>query len=187
MATPARKIKSAARIKTAAVAVPRTREEAEALLGAIGLAQREVVRIEADMNDRLSAIKAAAEQAAAPYNDDIEASFKALHAWAEAHRDTLCERGKTVRLATGEISWRQRPPSVRITGLEKVLETLRRLGLERFLRQKIEVDKEHVLRDPAAVAGVRGIAVVTGVEDFVARPYESEIERAEPVLRQEAA
>lgn len=180
--------KSTKRIKTAAVVyTARTREDAEALLADIGRAQREVARIEADMNDRLSAIKAAAEQEAAPYNDQIEAKFAAVHAWAEAHRDTLCARGKTARLATGELSWRQRPPSVRITGADKVIEALARLGLQRFLRQKVEVNKEAVLDEPAAVAGVRGITVVTGVEDFVAKPYESEIERAEPVLRREAA
>jgi phage host-nuclease inhibitor protein Gam len=179
---------STKRIKIAAVAyTARTREDAEALLGDIGRAQREVARIEADMNDQLAAIKARAEQEAAPYNDQIEAKFAAVHAWAEANRDTLCQRGKTARLATGELSWRQRPPSVCITGADKVVEALQRLGLTQFLRQKTEVNKEAVLDEPAAVAGVRGITVVTGVEDFVAKPYESEIERAEPVLRKVAA
>lgn len=177
-----------ARIKTPAIAAPRTREEAEALLAAIGRAQREVTRIEANLNDAISSMRAQAEAEAAPHNAEIEASFRALHAWAEAHRDELCPRGtKTARLATGEICWRQRPPSVRVTGAERVIEALRRLGLARFVRTKEEVDKEAILAEPEAVRGVKGLTVVTGVEDFVARPYETEIERAEPVLRQEVA
>lgn len=176
------------RIKTPAIAAPRTREEAEALLAAIGRSQREVTRIEADLNDQITALKAEAEQSAALYNAEIEGCFRALHAWAEAHRDELCPRGtKTARLATGEICWRQRPPSVRVTGAERVIEALRRLGLGRFIRTKEEVDKEAILSEPEAVRGVKGLSVITGVEDFVAKPYETEIERAEPVLRQEAA
>jgi phage host-nuclease inhibitor protein Gam len=177
---------AAVRIKAPSVAVPRTREEAEALLQEIGKAQRAVTRIEADLNDRLTKLKASAEQDASPYNDQIEASFKALHGWAEANRDELCGKGKTVKLATGEIMWRQRPPSVRITGAEKVIDTLKRLGLGRFLRQKEEIDKEAILGEVDAMKGVKGVTIVTGVEDFVAKPFETEIERAEPVLRTES-
>jgi phage host-nuclease inhibitor protein Gam len=180
--------KTTSRIKTAAIPAPRTREEAEALLAAIGRAQREVVRIEANLNDAVESMRAQAAAEAAPHNEQIEQSFAALHAWAEAHRDELCPRGtKTARLASGELSWRQRPPSVRVTGAERVIEALRRLGLSRLIRTREEVDKEAILAEPEAVRGVRGITVVTGVEDFVAKPYETEIERAEPVLRQEAA
>lgn len=175
------------RIKTPAVAVPRTREQAEALLEQIGIAQRQVARIEADMNDRLTLIKTACEQDAAPHNAEIKANFQALHAWAEAHRDELCPKGKTARLASGELSWRQRPPSVRVTGKDKVIDALQRLGLARFLRRKTDIDKDAILADPKAAQGVRGLTVITGVEDFVAKPYESEIERAEPVARKAAA
>ncbi len=169
------------RIKTAAVSVPRTREEAEALLGAIGRAQREVTRIEADLNDRVSTLKAEAGALATPFNEAIEADFKALHAYAEAHREELCpSRIKTAKLATGELTWRIRPPSVRITGGDKVIDALLRLGLGRFIRTKNEVNKDAILEEPDAVKSVKGISVTTGVEDFVAKPYETEIERAEP-------
>lgn len=176
--------KKSTRIKAPAVAAPRTREQAEALLEQIGIAQRKVARIEADMNDALTTIKTASEQAAAPHNAEIEGNCKALHAWAEAHRDELCAKGKTARLASGELSWRQRPPSVRITGTDKVIDALKKLDLTRFLREKIAVDKDAILAEPQAVEHVKGVSITRGVEDFVAKPYESEIERAEPVLRQ---
>ena len=82
---------------------------------------------------------------------------------------------KTANLITGEVQWRQRPPSVRVTGAESVIETLRRLGLSQFVRTKEEVNKEAILNEPEGVKGVAGITVVKGVEDFVITPFEQEV------------
>ena len=60
------------------------------------------------------------------------------------------------------------------TGVEAVLDQLRRLGLKRFIRQKEEVNKEAVLADPAAVAQVTGLTINRG-EDFVISPFETEL------------
>lgn len=164
-----------------------TREDAEQLLHDIGGAQRRVIEIEQVMNDELSAIKKKYEQHAQPHNEDITVKFRQLHGWAESNRDRLLDgKLKTCRLATGEISWRLRPPSVRITQAETVIETLKRLGLSELVRMKEEVAKDLILADPDRVEGVKGISVVSGVEDFVAKPFSSEIERAEPVLRKAA-
>ena len=59
--------------------------------------------------------------------------------------------------------------------MDKVLENLRRLGLARFIREKEEPNKEAMLADPAAVAGIAGISIVTGVEDFIVEPFEVEV------------
>ncbi len=164
-----------------AVPVPSTREGAEELLGTIGRLQREIARIEARMNDKLADIKTEHEQLAAGLNEEIDAKFKALHAWAETHRDELLTgNGKTAHLATGDLSWRTTPPSVHITNLKVVLQALRRFDLGRFIRSKEEVDKEAILAEPQAVRLVKGISV-TQREEFVAKPFESEIERVEPV------
>lgn len=60
---------------------------------------------------------------------------------------------------TGEVQWRNRPPSVAIRGADSVIETLLRLGLERFIRRKEEINKEAILNEPSAVSGVAGITV----------------------------
>jgi phage host-nuclease inhibitor protein Gam len=57
-----------------------------------------------------------------------------------------------------------------------VLETLERMGLQRFIRTKQEPNKEAMLNEPDAVRGIAGISVVTGVEDFVITPFEAEVE-----------
>lgn len=168
------------RIKTETLPVPATQAEAEQLLQDIGDLQREVGRLEADMNDQLSRVKQGYEDQAKPLNQQIEAKFAALHAWAEAHRgELLAKGGKTAKLATGEVSWRTTPPSVSLRQPGVVIETLKRLGLGRFVRAKEEVNKEAILSEPDAVKGVAGITIGQK-EEFVAKPFSSEIERAEP-------
>jgi phage host-nuclease inhibitor protein Gam len=152
--------------------------EAEALLSTIGKRQREVAAIEIAMNAQLAAVKEACEEKARPVNELIETAFTALQCWAEAHRsELLVGNAKTAKLATGEISWRMTPPSVRLSGVDAVLEALKQLGLGRFVRTKDEVDKSAILGDPDAVKGVKGIAI-SQREEFVAKPFESEIEKA---------
>jgi phage host-nuclease inhibitor protein Gam len=178
--------KKVTRIKAVAAPAAQSREDAESLLAEIGHAQRRVTEIEAVMNDRLSAIKAEFEQQAAPFNDAIKAKFASLQVWAEANRDELLTgRSKTARLTTGELSWRTTPPSVRIAGAEVVMENLKRLGLGDLIRTKEEINKEAILAEPERVEGVKGITI-SQREEFVAKPFESQIERAEPVMKKAA-
>ncbi|WP_035603566.1 host-nuclease inhibitor Gam family protein, partial [Edwardsiella tarda] len=97
-----------------------------------------------------------------------------VQGWCEANRDELTCNGKvkTANLVTGDIQWRIRPPSVSVRGPDSVMETLLRLGLSRFIRTKQEINKEAILNEPLAVAGVAGITVKTGVEDFSIIPFE---------------
>ena len=99
-----------------------------------------------------------------------------MQIWFEANRDALTSGGKvkSAALTTGEIGWRMRPPSARITGQDAVLDVLRRLGFGRFIRQKEEVNKEAILNEPEAVAHVPGIAISQG-EDFFITPFEAEL------------
>ena len=113
------------RMKTVAHPTPQSRDEAEQLLKEIGQLQREVTRVEASMNDELSNVKHRYEAQAAPMNDELTAKFKALHAWAEVHRDDLLTgRSKTVKLATGELNWRVTPPKVSLRGQDTVVAAL---------------------------------------------------------------
>lgn len=166
------------RIKTKAVAVnvPQSREMAAIAIANIGALSRQLVRTESLMNDELASIKKGWEEAAEPLRAQIAALNQGVQTWAEANRDTLTQNGKvkTCALTTGEIAWRMRPPSVRITGAEAVLDTLRRLGLKRFIREKEEVNKDAILNEPEAVAHVPGIGISQG-EDFVVVPFEAEL------------
>lgn len=159
--------------------VPQNREQVSLYIREIGERQRELQRIATDMNDELAAVKERWEAVAQPHAQRIEALTAGTQIWCEANRESLTQGGKTktATFPAGEISWRLRPPSVRITGQEAVLDFLRRIGLKRFIRTKDEVNKEAILNEPEAVAQVPGIAITQG-EDFVVTPFEAELSEA---------
>ena len=160
-----------------------TQEEAEEVLAELGRLQRAVTGIELKMNERLATVKADYEKDAQPLNEEIEHQTSLLHDWAEQNRDLLLREGsKTARLATGELSWRVTPPAVKFRSAETVVENLKRLGLERFVRTREEPNKEAILAEPESVKGVAGITITQG-ELFIAKPFESEIERVVPVRK----
>ena len=169
--------RTATRLKTKAQAyVPQTRDEAAADIRKIGDLQRQLTRATTEMNDAIAHIT----QSFQPRLDAISEQLKTLQdgvqGYCEAHRLELTDGGKvkTANLITGEVQWRQRPPSVSVRGAETVIEMLKRLGLDRFVRTKEEINKEAILNEPDQVRGVAGINVITGVEDFVITPFEQE-------------
>ncbi|MBN6378273.1 host-nuclease inhibitor Gam family protein [Escherichia coli] len=171
MAKPAKRIKSAA-----AAYVPQNRDAVITDIKRIGDLQREASRLETEMNDAIAEITEKFAARIAPIKTDIETLSKGVQGWCEANRDELtnCGKVKTANLVTGDVSWRQRPPSVSIRGVDAVMETLERLGLQRFIRTKQEINKEAILLEPKAVAGVAGITVKSGIEDFSIIPFEQE-------------
>lgn len=164
--------------KTAQVYACNSREEAQSAIKQIGDLQREHTRITTELNDRIAALT----ESQAPRLDDLRQRVDTLQAgvqtWCEANREQLCGKGKTANLITGEVAWRIRPPSVRVTGEESVIDLLKRMTLGRFVRTKEAVNKEAILNEPDAVSGVPGIKVVSGIEDFVIVPFEVETEAA---------
>lgn len=163
------------RVKANAMAVPQSRDQAAAAIGRMGELQRQRSRIEAEMGDRIAVIRARYEEQAQPLALEIEEIQRAVTAWAEAHREELLPRGtKTVQLPTGEIAWRTTPPRCAVRNPELVVETLERLGLERFVRVKKEPNKEAMLAEPEALRGVSGVAI-TQREEIVISPYQPEL------------
>lgn len=163
------------RIKAAAaVYVPQSRENVIADIRKIGDLQRDAIRLETEMNDRIGAITQECAPRIEGLKKELETLSNGVQAWCEANRDDLTNKGKTktANLITGDVCWRTRPPSVTIRGVESVLETLKRLKLTRFIRTKEEVNKDAILNERNAVAGVAGISVKSGVEDFAIIPFE---------------
>ena len=164
--------------KTAQVYACNSREQAQTAIKQLGDLQREHARITTELNDAIARIT----EAEAPRLDALRQRMDTLQAgvqtWCEANREQLCGKGKTANLITGEVAWRIRPPSVRVTGEESVIDLLKRMALARFVRTRELVNKEAILNEPEAIAGVPGIKVVSGVEDFVITPFEVETEGA---------
>lgn len=175
MATKKTRIKQAA----SAVFVPQSRTAVADAIREMGTLQRELARIASDMNDELSSIKEDYEADAEPFRTRIEALQQGVQIWCEASRDVLTQGGKTKTaiFTSGEVCWRNRPPSVRVIGQEAVLDFLRKFGLARFIREKFEVNKEAILNEPEVMANVPGISISQG-EDFVVTPFEAELAEA---------
>ncbi|MDX9862179.1 MAG: host-nuclease inhibitor Gam family protein [Rhodospirillales bacterium] len=167
------------RTKTKALTIPapQSRDECSAAIARLGTLQRERQRIEADMNDRLAEIKDACEGRAKPIGDEIGALARAIQAFCEANRASLAgEKVKYHRFAAGAINWRRRPPKVTVRGAATVIAALRRLGLDRFIRVKEEVNKEAMLAEPEVASGVAGVSIGSEGEDFVITPNETELD-----------
>ena len=165
--------------KSKTVAAPyvcQSREEAMSAIKSLGDAQRELTRIETWINDEVAALTAQHQGTITALKARIASLTEGIHWWCEANRAALCAQGgKTANLVTGEVAWRQRPPSVTVRAVEKTIALLKALKLDRFVRTKEEVNKEAILADPKALAGVAGITVVQGVEDFSVTPFEVEV------------
>lgn len=166
------------RIKNKAVGpVPQNREEARDYMRRIGHHQNERKRIEATMNEQIQKIRDKYQELAAPHAEQITELSTGLHVWAEANRAELTNNGKrkSADLGAGEVQWRNTPPKVLLRNISGVIESLKSLGLDRFVRTKDEVNKDAILADPGAVEGIAGISITQG-EDFVIKPHESELE-----------
>lgn len=156
--------------------VPQTIDDCAADIRRIGDLQRQLTVAQAEMNDAIAEITERYQ----PVLNSIKQMMTPLQAgvqvWCEANRHDLTRGGKvkTANFTTGEVAWRQRPPSVSVRGADVVISALAELGLIRFIRTKQEVNKDAILAEPDAVRGVAGINVITGVEDFVIVPFEVE-------------
>lgn len=166
------RLKSTAKAWTA-----QSETEAAATIREIGDVSRELTRLSTNMNDEIAAITQKYQELIKPKQERLKEMQSGVQTWCESHRDKLTNSGKvkSYGFITGIVMWRQRPPSCAVRGADSVIETLKRLGLDKFVRTKEEVNKEAILNEPWGIAGVAGISVVTGVEDFVIEPFEQEV------------
>lgn len=165
------------RLKTPAVEAPQSRDDVARMIREIGDLQRDFARVQATMNDAIAEATNLAQPQLSGLTARIEALQTGVQTWCEAHRDELTRNGKvkSANLVTGEVQWRQRPPSVRVRALDAVLAEIHARGLAAsYIRAREELNKEAVLAAPDEVAGIPGLSIQTGVEDFVITPFEIE-------------
>ena len=178
--TAAKPIRKTSRVKVFAadVPVPQNEDGLNFCVSRIGTRQRERVRIETEMNDALAAVKAKYEALAAPHKEELAALTEGVRIYCEANRAALTKDGKRKykRLAAGEVSWRARPPKVTIRRVAKAIEALEQFGLFRFLRKSTTIDKAAILKEPKAVAHIQMIKIGSSGEDFIIKPFETELE-----------
>ncbi|EAO5523857.1 host-nuclease inhibitor protein Gam [Salmonella enterica] len=171
--------KSKSRLKAAANSyTPQSREQVSVDIKKIGDIQRELTRIETDANDQIAVIMNQNTPKIEALRAELDVLQKGVQTWCEANRSSITKgSSKTANLITGEVAWRTKPDSVSIKGVELVLEALKKLKLDRFIRRKEEVNKDAILADKKAVENIKGISIVSGKEVFSITPFEQEIEK----------
>ncbi|EDW6064299.1 host-nuclease inhibitor protein Gam [Salmonella enterica subsp. enterica serovar Oslo] len=172
--------KKVSRLKAAAASyTPQSREQVSVDIKKIGDIQRELTRIEADANDQIAVIMNQNTPKIEALRAELDVLQKGVQTWCEANRAEITKDGKTktANLITGEVAWRTRPDSVSVKGVDLVLEALKKLKLNRFIRRKEEINKDAILADKKAVENIKGISIVSGKEDFSITPFEQEIEK----------
>lgn len=155
----------------------KTIEECAAMINDIGNLQRDITRLETEMNDKIAEITDSYKGTFEPLKKQLESLQNGVQLFCESKRSELTQDGKTktANFVTGWVQWRQRPPSVRVRGEDSVIETLKNFGLHRFLRIKEEINKDAIKNEPKAVEGIAGISINVGQEDFVIQPFEQEV------------
>lgn len=171
--------KKVSRLKAAAASyTPQSKEQVSIDIKKIGDIQRELTRIEADANDQIAVIMNQNTPKIEALRVELDVLQKGVQRWCEANRSSITKgSSKTANLITGEVAWRTKPDSVSIKGVELVLEALKKLKLDRFIRRKEEVNKDAILADKKAVENIKGISIVSGKEVFFITPFEQEIEK----------
>ena len=168
------------KLKTKALVTqaPQSREQVIEHIRSIGDLTRQRTRLAATMNDGIAALQEQYAQEADPINERIEALQAGVHVWCEANRAALTDNGKVkyADFVTGTVKWRAGRESVGLRKVEAIIEALKRHGLQRFIRVKEEVNKDAILADKQAVAGIAGITINCGDEEFVIEPHEQELD-----------
>lgn len=54
------------------------------------------------------------------------------------------------------------------------MEFLQRMGFDRFIRTRQEINKEALLNEPEVAKGIAGVTIKQGLEDFVIKPFEQD-------------
>ncbi len=157
--------------------VPQSRDDCAEMINQIGRVQREIQLQQAAMNDEIAAITDRYTGTITQWQQELTCLQAGVQAFCEANRHELTDqfKRKSASFVTGDVQWRQRPPSIGVRGAEAVIDWLLAHGLSRFVRIKQEINKDAMLNEIAEAATVPGISIKSGVEDFVIIPFEQEI------------
>lgn len=150
--------------------------DVEHLMAELGKAQRERDKLKEAMNEKIEQIKQQYNKAAEPYIATIAKLVDEIFVYAEKHKSELIkDAGKSVKLEHGSFGWRTNPPKVSIKNQNAVLERIRAMGLNQFIRIKEEINKEAMLNQIDVAVGIPGVSIIQ-TEQFWVKPCETDLE-----------
>ncbi|MBK8397475.1 MAG: host-nuclease inhibitor Gam family protein [Leptospiraceae bacterium] len=125
-----------------------------------------------------------------PMKQEVKKISLSIKKFTDANREKLFkDDAKTIKLETGDISYRSSKPSVAVNSSKKLIDTI----LEQnnlidvrdkfvkkmdkvFIRTKLELNKDAVLDNPDTAKTVTGVEVAEGEESFYIKPYATNTE-----------
>ncbi len=141
---------------TSVKVVCKDQNEANTMLRRLGEIERKLIVARAQVAEEVASLNQALDQLAQPLMAEQKKLIRAVEKYADKNRNTLLSgESKSVKLTSGEFGWRLSPPRVSILGeIKTIILSLKRRGLMRFVRIKLELDKEAILRYRPEIAGV---------------------------------
>jgi phage host-nuclease inhibitor protein Gam len=172
----------AARLKAPAQAVPQTLDEAEKLATELGEEMRVLERHTSRVSSEVALITAKGKEISAPIGKSIDAKFKALSAFCQAHKaEILPKDRKSLNIAAGMIGWRLGNRKIEIDkGQEDAVTEFLEATAPHFLREVITIDKEALLANPLFVERLDHVSIVQG-ESFFFKPLSVDLEKVKAI------
>jgi len=170
------------RLKSPAQAVPQTLDEAERLATDLGEEMRVLERHNSRVASEVAAIMAKGKEISAPTGKSIDAKFKALSAFCQAHKaEILPKDRKSLNIAAGMIGWRLGNKKIEITeGQEEAVTEYLEAHAPHFLREVISMDKEALLANPVFVERLEHVSIIQG-ESFFFKPLAVDLEKVKAI------
>lgn len=115
-------------------------DEVNEALRVIGQAQDEMAAIDAELNQQINELKAAAKEKAKPFETEIKVKELMIQQFVAEHRDDL--KGKSYKLAFGTVGFRLSTKLVLPKDLKTIIKNLQSSGMMDCLNTKVTVNKE---------------------------------------------
>ena len=155
--------KAPKKAKPSPPAVPSTLQEVEVMERRIAELAGEIEAAKAQAEAEKARIDSELKSRVDPLRDSALALVAQVYAYAETNRAALTEGGKskTAHLgSSGRVEWEMSPAAVKIRGEAKLLETLKSLGPQEFLRYPPpEIDRDAMLKDQERAKLLTGVTI----------------------------
>jgi phage host-nuclease inhibitor protein Gam len=156
----------------------------------LGELQREKSGLQSSVDEKISILQEELAKALDPIDAEIRLISLSIKQYMDRNRQKhFTTDKKTLNLETGDLSYRRSGLSVKTKSSQKLIENI----LEKnnllnvrdsfvkkmsrvFLRAKLELDKEAILKDPKKAVELTGVEIDEGLERFYLKPYSTNVE-----------
>lgn len=135
--------KAVNRLKKTRTFVPKTLNQADALLAKLGQTQDSINEIEKELAKKIAELKTEAAKKLAPLTLERSNEIHALFTFASPRKAELTEEKRSVTLGNGIFGWRWTTPRIEMSGSdEEMIAMLKKTENEAFVR--IKIGRAHV-------------------------------------------